>query len=191
MPCSMPFRSTTCCRDCHGALRSPAGWVSRITRWASAAPYSVAGRRSVEVWCRAPVPDAGQLRERLWALAAECFRFEYRRPYALLRREGRAVDHKRAQRPPLGKLIVRRRRSRRRALSTRSPFVTPRSSARRHPNFMHDQRTQDRRFPTLTVVDTCTRIPGLGDGHAPVRHSAWRATPTRSWRESSILCGER
>src|SRR5262245_26172026 len=86
-----------------------------------------------------------ELRGRLRALAHERRRFGYRRLHVLLRREGLIVIHKRLFRLYReGRLMVRRRGGRKRALGTRAPLAVP-------------QWPKGRRLRILVVVDDCTR----------------------------------
>ena len=116
-----------------------------------------AGRSSVRY--RATRADDAELRGRLKALAAERRRFGYRRLHVLLRREGHAVNAKKVQRLYREEqLTVRRRRGRKRAISTRAPLALPQGPNQRWSlDFVSDQLTDGRRFRILAVVDDCTR----------------------------------
>ncbi|MBS0251418.1 MAG: DDE-type integrase/transposase/recombinase [Proteobacteria bacterium] len=104
-------------------------------------------------------PDDVELRNRLRCLAHERRRFGYRRLYILLRREGWSVNRKRVQRLYLEeRLMVRKRSCRKRALGLRAPLSVPdRPNACWSLDFVHDQRTDGRRFRVLVIIDDCTR----------------------------------
>lgn len=110
-------------------------------------------------------------RKRLSELANERRRFSYRCLGILLAREGVEVKHKAV--PPLSRgLAVRRRRSRKRAVGTRSPILVP-DRANRHPlsadcfaiacramgslDFVSDAFEDGQRSRMLCIVDDCTR----------------------------------
>ena len=119
----------------------------------------IAGDRS-SVRYQARRADDGELRERLKALAQERRRFGYRRLYVLLRREGHAVNRKRAFSGLYReeRLMVRQRGGRKRALGTRRPIETPAVANQRWSlDFVADQFTDGRRFRILEVYDDCTR----------------------------------
>ncbi len=83
----------------------------------------VIGTDRTSVRHQATRDDDGVLRARLTALAQERRRFGYRRTHVLLRREGHAVNKKRAQRLYREeRLTVRRRGGRKRAMGTRRPI---------------------------------------------------------------------
>jgi putative transposase len=98
------------------------------------------------------------LRERMKAIAHERRRFGYRRVHILLKREGYLVNHKtlfRLYREE--KLAVRRRGSRKRAIGTRAPMMTPLAPNERWGlDVVSDQLTDGRRFRILAIVDDCT-----------------------------------
>lgn len=99
------------------------------------------------------------LRARMKALAHERCRFGYRRIHVLLRREGHRVKHKKLFRPYReGKLTVRKRGGRKRAICTRAPMLVPMvANDRWSLDFVSDQLTDGRTFRVLTIVDDCTR----------------------------------
>src|SRR3954447_22068095 len=140
------------CREAVAHLRSGFAMSERRT-----CRVAAADRASVRY--RPRRPDAGLLRERLKALAAQRRRFGYRRLWVLLRREGHAVNKKRVYRLyRQERLMLRRRGGRKRAVGTRSPMPVPSGPNRRWSlDFVHDQMTDGRRFRILTVVDDGTR----------------------------------
>jgi putative transposase len=91
-------------------------------------------------------------------IAHERRRFGYRHVHVLLKREGSLVNHKtlfRLYREE--KLAVRRRRSRKRAIGTRAPMMTPLAPNERWSlDFVSDQLTDGRRSRILAIVDDCT-----------------------------------
>src|SRR5215211_855920 len=101
----------------------------------------------------------GEVRTRMRELAAERRRFGYRRLHVLLRREGLVVNCKRTQRLYREEaLMVRRRRSRKRATGTRAPLVVAaRPNARWSIDFIHDQMACGRRFRILNILDDVTK----------------------------------
>jgi putative transposase len=101
--------------------------------------------------------DAG-LRQRMRAIAQERRRFGYRRLHVLLKREGYLINHKKLFRLYReGKLAVRRRGGRKRAIGTRAPMMVPMAPNERWSlDFVSDQLTDGRRFRVLTVLDDCT-----------------------------------
>jgi putative transposase len=104
-------------------------------------------------------PDDSPLRERMRAIAHERRRFGYRRIHVLLKREGRAVNHKKLFRLYREeKLTVRKRGGRKRAMGTRAPMLVPVLPNQRWSlDFLSDQLTDGRRFRVLAVVDDCSR----------------------------------
>lgn len=116
-----------------------------------------ADRKMVRYQSRRP-PET-ELRERLRSLAAERRRFGYRRLFVLLRREGEPSGKNRIYRLYREEgLMVRKRRSRRRAIGTRAPIVVEaKANARWSLDFVHDQFAGGRRFRILNVVDDVTR----------------------------------
>ncbi|BBE72990.1 integrase core domain protein [Pleomorphomonas sp. SM30] len=104
-------------------------------------------------------PDDGALRERLKGLARERRRFGYRRLLILLRREGIELNQKKLFRLyKEGRLTVRRRGSRKRALGTRAPTALPQGQNQRWSlDFVSDVLADGRRFRALVVVDDFTR----------------------------------
>jgi len=104
-------------------------------------------------------PPDTELRTRLRDLAHERRRFGYRRLFVLLRREGERSGINRIYRLYREEgLVVRKRRSRRRAVGTRVPIpVEARPNARWSLDFVHDQFACGRRFRVLNIVDDATR----------------------------------
>jgi hypothetical protein len=72
-------------------------------------------------------PNEAAVRQRLRELAEERRRFGYRRlGWMLARREGHAMNHKKLYRLcPEEQLMLRRRKTRKRALGTRAPMMPP------------------------------------------------------------------
>lgn len=113
--------------------------------------------------CRyAPRPraDEGEVRLRIVELAHRWRRFGYRRLLALLKREGRLINHKRVWRLYSDEgLAVRKKRRKRMKAAARSP----RPAAAQSPNarwaldFMADATACGARLRTLNVVDEFTR----------------------------------
>ena len=104
-------------------------------------------------------PDDAELREALHEAAGKHRHFGYRRLHVILRRDGHVLNCKRTQRLYREEgLMVRRRRSRKRALGTRAPLVTEAvANARWSVDFMQDQFVDGRRFRILNVLDDVTR----------------------------------
>lgn len=105
---------------------------------------------------RAPAED---LRRRLRELAAERPRYGYQWLWALLRREGWAVNHKRVYRLYLEEgLKLRKRRRRSRAQVERVPLALPTGTDEPYSmDFMRDTLADGRVFCTLNIVDDYTR----------------------------------
>lgn len=103
-------------------------------------------------------PDTA-LRGLLCELANERRRFGCRRLFVLLRREGEPSEINRIYRLYSEKeLTVRKRKARRKALTTRAPIlVEARANARWSLDFVHDQFACGRRFRVLNVVDDVKR----------------------------------
>jgi putative transposase len=103
--------------------------------------------------------EQSDLRERLRQLAVAHPRYGYRRLWALLRREGHAVNHKRIQRLyRLEGLAVRRKRRKRIAGTQRQPLCCPtKPDVHWCMDFTSDQLADGRRIRTLNVVDVFTR----------------------------------
>jgi len=104
-------------------------------------------------------PSDTAVRSRLRELANERRRFGYRRLFILMRQEGEPSGINRIYRLYREEgLTVRKRRSRRRAIGTRTPIlVEARVNARWSLDFVHDQMANGRRFRILNVVDDVTR----------------------------------
>jgi putative transposase len=104
-------------------------------------------------------PADQELRQRLRELAADRPRYGYQRLWALLRREGRQVNHKRIYRLYSEEgLKLRRRRRRARAQVERVPLQLPsRADERYSMDFMRDTLADGRVFRTLNIVDDFTR----------------------------------
>src|SRR5205085_2788542 len=96
---------------------------------------------------------------RLRELATERPRYGYQRLWALLRREGWEVNHKRVYRL-YGEegLKLRKRRRRSRAQVERVPLPVPTAADERYSmDFMRDTLADGRVFRTLNIVDDYTR----------------------------------
>lgn len=104
-------------------------------------------------------PQETELRQRLRDLANERRRFGYRRLFILVRTEGEMSGINRIYRLYREEgLMVRKRRSRRKAVGTRAPIlVEAKPNARWSLDFVHDQLACGRRFRILNVVDDVTR----------------------------------
>lgn len=103
-------------------------------------------------------PAETDLRTRLRELANERRRFGYRRLFILLRREGEPSGINRIYRLYREEgLIVRKRKSRRRAVGSRAPIpVAAKPNARWSLDFEHDQMANGRRFRVLNITDDVT-----------------------------------
>lgn len=99
------------------------------------------------------------MRARLRSLAAERPRFGYRRLHALLRREGRLINHKRVERLYRAEQLSLRRRKRKRITQAgRGRTASPhRPNQQWAVDFASDALAQGRRIRLLTVLDVCTR----------------------------------
>jgi putative transposase len=93
-------------------------------------------------------PGDDMLRSRLREMANERRRFGYRRLHLLLRREGVEVNHKKLFRLYReGRLAVRRRGGRKRAIGTRAPMTVPQGPNQRWSvDFLQDVLADGRRF---------------------------------------------
>ncbi len=142
-----------------GAHREAVAHLRSVHAMSERRACRVLGADWTSVRYRATRPDDSTLRDRLKALAQERRRFGYRRLNVMLRREGHAVNRKRAQRLYREeKLAVRRRGGRKRAMGTRRPLDEPLVANQRWSlDFVSDQMTDGRRFRILTVIDNCTR----------------------------------
>ena len=104
-------------------------------------------------------PPETALRARLRELANERRRFGYRRLFIMLRREGEPSGINRIYRLYREEgLMVRKRKSRRRAAGLRAPIpVEAKPNARWSLDFVHDQFASGRRFRIPNIVDDVTR----------------------------------
>lgn len=116
------------------------------------------GRSTVRYRSKGRVGEAA-LRQRLRELAAERPRFGYRRLYALLRREGVIVNHKRIERLYREEdLAVRRRTRKRMTRDGRGRAALPeRPNHQWAIDFVSDALAWGRRIRLFTVVDVFTR----------------------------------
>lgn len=129
--------------------------------------YQVSERRAGQLFglsnsslrYRSRRPADKELRQRLRELAADRPRYGYKRLWALLRREGCQVNHKRVYRLYSEEgLKLRRRRRRARAHVERIPLSLPsRADERYSMDFMRDTLGDGRVFRTLNIVDDYTR----------------------------------
>lgn len=125
-------------------------------------------------------PPETELRARLRELANERRRFGYRRLFILLRREGEPSGINRIYRLYREEgLMVRKRKSRRRAWGLRAPIpVAAKPNARWSLDFVHDQMANGRRFRVLNITDDVTHeclgaIPDTSiSGHRVARELA-------------------
>ena len=92
-------------------------------------------------------------------MAAERPRYGYQRLWALLRREGWEVNHKRVYRLSCEeRLKLRKRRRRSRAQVERVPLAASTQAGERYSmDFMRDMLADGRAFRTLNIVDDYTR----------------------------------
>jgi putative transposase len=132
-----------------------------------------------------------ELRSRLGQLARERQRFGYRRLTALLRREGRNVNHKKIYRPyrTMGLAMRRKchRHSARRLMPPAGEKALTRPDQRWAMDFVSDTLASGRTFRALTMVDEFTReslaievdtsLPGLRVVRVLERIVAQRRTP--------------
>jgi len=116
-----------------------------------------ADRKMIRYRSRRP-PDI-ELRTRLRELANQRRRFGYRRLFIMLRDEGEPSGINRIYRLYREEgLTVRKRKTRRRAIGTRTPIlVEAKVNARWSLDFVHDQLARGRRFRILNIVDDVTR----------------------------------
>jgi putative transposase len=99
-------------------------------------------------------------KERLQQLARERQRFGYRRLTALLRREGRRMNHKRVYRLYRELGLAMRRRKRRHSgqrLAAATTTHLARANQRWAMDFVSDTLAQGRTFRVLTIIDEYTR----------------------------------
>jgi putative transposase len=99
-------------------------------------------------------------KERLQQLARERQRFGYRRLTALLRREGRSINHKRVYRLYRELGLAMRRRKRRHSgqrLAAAATTGVGRPNQRWAMDFVSDTLAQGRTFRVLTILDEYTR----------------------------------
>jgi len=139
-------------RDAVAHLRTMLGMSER-----RACILIAADRKMIRYRSRRP-PDI-ELRTRLRELANQRRRFGYRRLFIMLRDEGEPSGINRIYRLYREEgLTVRKRKSRRRAIGTRTPIlVEAKVNARWSLDFVHDQLAQGRRFRILNIVDDVTR----------------------------------
>ena len=115
--------------------------------------------RSTLRYTRQQSTETSTLRARIVELAQERRRFGYRRIYALLRREGQSVNHKRVYRLySEANLAVKRRKRRKGIMMPREPLMlqTKRNEVW-SMDFVMDALATGRRIKILTVVDDCTQ----------------------------------
>jgi putative transposase len=99
-------------------------------------------------------------KQRLEELARERQRFGYRRLTAMLRREGRLINHKRVYRMYLELGLAMRRRKRRHSgqrLAAATHIPLKRANQRWAMDFVSDTLAHGRTFRILTIIDECTR----------------------------------
>jgi putative transposase len=99
------------------------------------------------------------VRKRLRELAAQRWRFGYRRLGWLLAREGQVMNHKKLYRLYREeRLMVRRRGGRKRALGSRIPMMIPAGINQRWSlDFVSDTLADGRRFRVFCVLDDFSR----------------------------------
>lgn len=120
---------------------------------------SIIGADRTMVRYRSRRPPDTELRGRLRELASVRRRFGYRRLFILLRREGEPSGINRIHRLYREEgLVVRKRRTRRKACGVRVPILTEaKPNARWSLDFVSDQFAGGRRFRILNVVDDVTK----------------------------------
>lgn len=103
--------------------------------------------------------DDAALRDRLRELATERPRFGYRRLYALLRRDGITVNHKRVERLYRAEGLAVRRRPRRSPTRVRRgrPPVPQAPNEQWALDFLEDALASGRKLRLLSVIDVFTR----------------------------------
>lgn len=103
--------------------------------------------------------DSGLI-EGIKRIARKFKRFGYRRIYAVLRREGAAVNHKRIERlcRQLGLTLPRKRIRKRRGVTTEVPCRAVCENQVWTYDFIFDALTNGRKLKMLTVVDEFTRV---------------------------------
>lgn len=108
---------------------------------------------------RARPRDNQTLVKRLQTIAAEHPRYGYRRAWALVRRDGHLVNHKRVARlwRQAGLGVPRRKRRRRRAETVVRPCQATRPNHVWTYDFLYDRAVNGRTLKVLTVVDEFTR----------------------------------
>jgi putative transposase len=96
---------------------------------------------------------------RLQQLAATRQRFGYRRLTALLRREGRRINHKRVYRlyRALGLTMRRRRKRQLRSVQKKATVALMKANQRWAMDFVSDTLAHGRSFRVLTIIDEHTR----------------------------------
>ena len=112
-------------------------------------------------------PSDVELRARLRDLANQRRRFGYRRLFILLREQGEPSGVNRIYRLYREEgLTVRKRKTRRKAVGTRTPIlVEAKANARWSLDFVHDQFAFGRRFRILNIVDDVPRMSGGDSRH--------------------------
>jgi transposase InsO family protein len=125
-------------------------------------------------------PPETELRTRLRELANERRRFGYRRLFVMLRREGEPSGINRIYRLYREEgLMVRKRKSRRRAAGLRAPIpVEAKPNARWSLDFVHDQMAHGRRFRVLNITDDVTHecLGAIPDTSISGHRVAWELT---------------
>jgi putative transposase len=141
------------------AKRDAVAHLRGVLEMSERRPCSLVAADRTMIRYRSRRPPETELRARLRELANQRRRFGYRRLYILLRDEGEPSGINRIYRLYREEgLTVRKRRSRRKAVGTRTPIlVEAKPNARWSLDFVHDQLTCGRRFRVLNIVDDVTR----------------------------------
>lgn len=141
------------------ALRAAASYLRQTYGVSERRAGRALGLSNSSLRYRSRRPAAEELRRRLRELAAERPRYGYQRLWALLRREGWEVNHKRVYRLYVEEgLKLRKRRRRARAQVERVLLALPTQADERYSmDFMRDTLSDGRVFRTLNIVDDYTR----------------------------------
>jgi putative transposase len=142
-----------------GSRREAASYLQQAYQVSERRAGRAIGLGNSSLRYRSRRPAAEELRRRLRELAAERPRYGYQRLWALLRREGWEVNHKRVYRLYVEEeLKLRKRRRRSRAQVERVPLPAPTGAGERYSmDFMRDTLSDGRVFRTLNIVDDYTR----------------------------------
>jgi putative transposase len=143
-----------------GRRRALTQWIQATYRTSVSRACRLAQFTRAAYYRRSTAQDQTALRRRIHELAAARPRFGYQRIHVLLRREGWAVNHKRAHRLYCLDGLQLHMRVRRRKHMCLHRGVVPKpqgQNERLSMDFVHDQLFDGRRFRILTVVDQWSR----------------------------------